>query len=364
VDDLLCYSEMEKEHLLCLTKLFAILRKYGMKINMDKSIFARKQVAHLGHIITSSGVQMDTAKLKKMEDLPIPTTRKQLKGLLGIASYYRRFVKEFAKIVRPLTNMLRQNVEFLWGDKQIQAREKLIQALRNAGELDYVLKNAKKIISIGFDEHTLSAILSQERVVEGKKQEKPILFASKVLSPAESNGKTNAKSLKAAKFVMQQFRPYLHEGEVIIRTNDRVLMQLQERSAKELNSIQAKWIALIEDINPKFELKTSKASEAVNSLGICWELEKIIKNDSKPESEDNKSTLETTIEPQCAYVAPSFQHEFYDQILIGNEWREMHRCDPLIGTIVKKYNEGEQTVLGTSYKGPSDLKTKYYQSYQ
>jgi hypothetical protein len=352
VDDVLCYSETEKSHLLHLTKLFSILRKYGMKLNIDKSIFARKQVAHLGHIITATGVQMDISKLKKMEDLPIPTTRKQLKGLLGIASYYRRFIPEFAKIVRPLTNMLRQDVEFEWTEKQSLARKTLIDALRSAGELEFVLKDAKKIISIGFDEHTLSAMLSQERVVNDKKEEKPILFASKVLSPAESRGKIDAKSLKAAKFAIQQFRPYLHNGEIVIRTNDRVLMQLQERTAKELSSTQAKWVALIKDVNPKFEFKTTKASEAINALGACWELDKLIEQDN---TLGDRSTNPPGAEPHCAYIAPSFQHELYNPILIGNEWIEMQHRDAKLNNIKQKYDEGETTVLKHYYKDPAGV---------
>jgi transposase InsO family protein len=364
VDDVLCYSETEKAHLLHLTKLFAILRKFGMKLNMDKSLFARNKVAHLGHILTSTGVQMDTTKLKKMEDLPTPKTRKQLKGLLGIASYYRRFVPDFAKIVRPMTNLLRQDEIFEWKEKQENARKILLDALKVADELEYILQKSVKIITIGFDEHTLSAMLSQERKMDdGKKNEKPILFASKVLSPAESRGKEDAKSLKAAKFAIQQFRPYLRDGEVIIRTNDRVLMQLQERSAKELTATQAKWVSSIKDLNPKFEYKATKTNTAVNSLGACWEddpagstFNTIRGNDSSALSNKTCNTSsKVTREPQCAYLAPSFQHELYDPILVGNEWIDLQERDAHLTNIKQKYTENDPSVTPHYYIDPAGI---------
>ena len=78
VDDVLCYAENEEEHLLALTKLFAICRKFGMKININKSIFARTEVHHLGHIVTKTGIQLDKNKLNRMKDFPTPKTKKAL----------------------------------------------------------------------------------------------------------------------------------------------------------------------------------------------------------------------------------------------------------------------------------------------
>jgi hypothetical protein len=379
VDDVLCYSKTEEEHLKHLTKLFTILRKYGMKANMDKTLFARKEVAHLGHIVTSSGVKMDTSKLKKMRDLPTPKTPKQLKGLLGIASYYRRFVPDFAKIVRPLTNMLRKGTELIWGTKQQDAREKLTTALETADPLDYVVQGSTKIITIGYDEHTLSAMLSQERETENNKTEKPILFASKVMNEAEVRVKEEAKSLKAAKFAISQFRPYLHANKVIIRTNDRVLMQLQDKPTKDLTSAQAKWIAATADICPLFELKTTKTNEVINLLGDCWDqdvtqpLAEIIQSEVAKESKGTMPCVfpatniivpdnlykchqsKQDFDPHCAYIAPAFQYDQYEPILAGYEWVDLQNEDESVRDLKEKYDKGDPEILKHYFKDLTDV---------
>ena len=379
VDDVLCYSKTEKEHLLSLTRLFEILRQFGMKINMDKSVFARSEVAHLGHIVTATGIKMDETKLRKMRDLPTPKTPKQLKGLLGIASYYRRFVPDFAKIVRPLTNMLRKDTVISWGEKEANAREQLTRALETADSLDYIVQGSTKIITIGHDEHTLSAMLAQEREVDGRKIEKPIVFASKVLNPAEVRVKPEAKSLKAAKFAIQQFRPYLHACKVIIRTNDRILMQLQDKPIKELTTAQAKWITATLDICPIFELKTTKTNEAVNSLGDCWgrditrtlgtAIQQEINKDSDNQMPCAFPADEMTIpdnlykahhadgdfDPCCAYIAPGFQYDFYKPILAGYEWVDLQNDDEQIRDLKERYDQGDPEVTAKYFKDLTDV---------
>jgi hypothetical protein len=222
-------------------------------------------------------------------------------------------------------------------------------------------------------------MLSQERVIEDKKNEKPILFASKVLGPAEANIQPEAKSLKAAKFAIQQFRPYLHDCSVIIRTNDRLLMQLQDKPTKQLTTAQGKWIALIKDISPKFELKTTKTNEAVNALADCWEddiaqpLCALIQQQAAETSNGiyvsgfttahqvmphnlfraNEKTYD--FDPQTAYIAPSFQDDDYNPVLVGYEWKDMQTQDKIVSEIKKSYEEGNVETREQYFIDPADV---------
>jgi hypothetical protein len=92
-----------------LREVFNRTRKYNLKLP-DKCEFLRKEVSYLGHVIGPTGVKPDEKRVKAVKDFPEPKTTRELKGFLGLAGYYRRFVPNFSKTAKPLTELLRKNV--------------------------------------------------------------------------------------------------------------------------------------------------------------------------------------------------------------------------------------------------------------
>ena len=109
MDDIIVYSTSLQEHILNLTKVFQRLRQSNLKIQLDKSEFLQKQVAFLGHIVTPEGITPNPEKVKAILKYPIPRTPKEIKGFLGLLGYYMKFIKEFAKITKPLTLCLKKD---------------------------------------------------------------------------------------------------------------------------------------------------------------------------------------------------------------------------------------------------------------
>ena len=132
VDDILVYSKTLEEHITHLTSVFQILQQQGFLLKHSKCSFGQQQLEYLGHIISGQGVATDPAKLKAIANWPTPTDTKQLRGFLGLSGYYRKFIRYYATFSRPLTDLLKKQVPFVWTPQHQQCFEHLKQALMTA----------------------------------------------------------------------------------------------------------------------------------------------------------------------------------------------------------------------------------------
>ena len=112
-DDMLVFSKSLEQHYAHLERTFEILRKHELYVKLSKCTFATTQVSYLGHIISDKGVATDPGKIQSVVEWPEPENIKQLRGFLGLTGYYRRFVKDFGPIARPLHDLLKKD-NFHW----------------------------------------------------------------------------------------------------------------------------------------------------------------------------------------------------------------------------------------------------------
>lgn len=108
-DDILIYSSSWETHMAHLRIVLSILKQQQFFLKHSKCSFATTEVAYLGHIVTQAGVKVDGRKVEAIEQWPTPTTVRALRGFLGLAGYYRKFVRNFEVIAAPLTRLLRKN---------------------------------------------------------------------------------------------------------------------------------------------------------------------------------------------------------------------------------------------------------------
>lgn len=112
-DDILVYSPDLQSHLTHLKQVLQLLRQDHWQVKMSKCSFAQPQVSYLGHIIGAQGVSTEPKKIQDVLTWPTPISVKKLRGFLGLAGYYRKFVKNFGIISKPLTQLLRKGVSFV-----------------------------------------------------------------------------------------------------------------------------------------------------------------------------------------------------------------------------------------------------------
>ena len=116
LDDVIIYSRSVEEHFEHLTRVFTKIREARLKLQPTKCSFARTQVRYLGHVISSSGVEPDPEKVRAIKEYPRPSSVSELRRFLGMASYYRRFIAEFAEIAQPLHVLTTNDISFQWSE--------------------------------------------------------------------------------------------------------------------------------------------------------------------------------------------------------------------------------------------------------
>jgi len=154
-DDILIYSNSYSEHLQHLRAVLSTLRDHKLHVKKSKCAFATQSVTYLGHVISASGVAMDSDKISAVESWPTPKTAKELRGFLGLASYYRRFISNFGTIAAPLTQLLKKDC-FSWSDQASLAFSTLKKALSSAPVLQ--LPNFSESFIVDCDALTLQAL--------------------------------------------------------------------------------------------------------------------------------------------------------------------------------------------------------------
>ena len=117
IDEILVFSRNEEEHALHLRLVLQTLREHQLYVKFSKCEFWLDQVAFLGHVVSGDGIQVDPKKIEAITKWPRPTTDTEVRSFLGLAGYYRRFVKDFSKIAASLTKLTQKNVKFVWTDR-------------------------------------------------------------------------------------------------------------------------------------------------------------------------------------------------------------------------------------------------------
>ena len=222
LDDVIVISKTFSEHIEALTAVFQKLRSAGLKLKAEKCSLFQKEVHFLGHIVGQEGVRVDPEKTQKVQQWPVPQTVRQLRGFLGLASYYRRFIKDYSLIAAPLTKLTGGRGRIPWEDEQQQAFEELKKQLVTPPILGYPDEQISFILDTDASHCSIGAVLSQ--VQEGR--ERVIAYGGKVLSRAERNYCTTRKELFAVIYFMEHFQHYLIGKTFLVRTDHASLRWL------------------------------------------------------------------------------------------------------------------------------------------
>lgn len=137
MDDLIVIGFSEKNHIESLGKVFRACRKCNLKLNPEKCHFFRTEVAFLGHLCTNEGLKADPKKISVMQRYPRPNDKESVHRFVSFCNYYRRFVQNFAKVTKLLTNLVKKGVEFIWTDECETAFQFLKQKLLSTPILKY-----------------------------------------------------------------------------------------------------------------------------------------------------------------------------------------------------------------------------------
>jgi hypothetical protein len=204
-----------------LVAVFQWLAADNWKIKLSKCKFAQRSVAYLGHILSEQGLSTDPAKISAIEQWPIPQSVKDLRGFLGLAGYYRKFIRHFGILAKPLTELLKKDSLFIWTSVHQSAFEVLKAALSSAPVLALPDFSQPFHIETDASGNGVGAVLLQSG--------HPLAFLSKPLSPRNRGMSAYEKEYLAIVMAVDHWRHYLLQHEFVIHTDHRSLVHLNEQ---------------------------------------------------------------------------------------------------------------------------------------
>ena len=181
LDDIIIFSKTLQDHLSHIHMVFEKLRTANLSMKKSKCNFFSREIQYLGHILSATGIRPLPSKTCTIQQMSPPTTPKQVRAFLGLVGYYRKFIKGFAKVAKPLTLLTRQQVKFEWMPDHQTAFEHLKNAIVQAPILHYPNPNKNYIIYTDALDDACGAQLSQEH--DGTKF--PVAFLSHTFSETQ-----------------------------------------------------------------------------------------------------------------------------------------------------------------------------------
>ena len=260
IDDVIIYSETFQDHLKHLNEVFSKLRDAGLKLKMSKCQFLMEQIRYLGHVISKDGIYPDPEKIRVIQDLRPPKNVREVRSVVGMASYYRKFIDHFSEVVGPLTELTKKHAKFHWSSEHSKAFQTIKQKLVQAPVLahpdpsrPYILSTDASLIAVG-------AVLTQE-TDDG---EKVIQYLSKKLSEGQQKWPTIEREAYAIVYTVNKLRHYLLGSKFTVYTDHKPLKSLFTSEMK--NARIQRWAIMLEEYGCQVEYKQGKSNVPADML--------------------------------------------------------------------------------------------------
>jgi hypothetical protein len=244
MDDILIFTDDLATHQLITRQVLSVLEKHNLFLKPEKCSFEALEVEYLGVVISQGQLKMDPKKIEALETWPVPRCKKDVQQFLGFVNFYRRFVKDFAKISRPL-NRLCGSSPWTWTSLENDAFLSLRQSVVLGPILAIPLDDAPFRVEADSSGYATGAVLSQLQDTEWR----PVAFSSKALSDVERNYDIHDRELLSIMRALADWRKYLHgsSSPFEIHSDHKNLQYFM--TSQKLNRRQARWSLELSEFN-------------------------------------------------------------------------------------------------------------------
>ena len=334
LDDICIFAETADQMLDRIEFVFSRLKEFNLKIKPKKSHFFQTSVTFLGHILSADGVSPNPEKVAKIKDWPTPKTPKEVHSFIGLASYYRRFIPNFAKWAGPLHALIvpasfKQKIrrgemkksdlpEFQWTLACQEGFDQLKKALTEAPVLAYPDYSKPFILETDASLKGLGAVLSQK----GDDNEiRVIAYASRSLRPSEksmrdySSAKIELMALKWS--VCDKFKDYLLGSKFTVFTDNNPLCYIK---SSKLGAAQIRWLSELALYDFDIVYRTGKSNLVADALSRRPEVEEEIEKEVSPESDDEEwIAVSYQVEEQGGHVSSMEFNQVISELVGGTK---------------------------------------------
>lgn len=260
LDDILVYSRSRDEHEEHLRTVLQVLRENKLYAKLNKCAFYRTEIEFLGHVISADGVYMEKNKMQDIKGWPQPKSVHEVRSFLGLAGFYRKFIKNFSQISSAMTDLLKKDSKFKWTERHQEAFESLKKAVSSAPVLIIPDPKLPFVVSTDASGYAIGATLSQD---QGRGLQ-PVSFLSKKMLPAECNYPVHEQELLAIICALKEWRHYLHGNKVKVITDHKSLKYLE--SQPHLSPRQVRWSEFLQQFDMEIEYQQGKSNVVADAL--------------------------------------------------------------------------------------------------
>ncbi|GBG87834.1 hypothetical protein CBR_g45990 [Chara braunii] len=257
LDDILVFSKTLKEHQGHLRQVLEKLREANFKINAKKCDWAKTQVLYLGHVLDGDDIKPKDSKIAAIRDWPTPRTLTELRSFLGLANYYRKFVRNFSTIAAPLRRLLRKETIWKWDKDCTSAMKKLKQALIEYPVLKVANPSLPFVVATDASQYGIGAVLQQD---DGNGY-RPVEFMSARMPSEKVATSTYERELYALRQALDHWKHYLLGRHFKVYSDHETLRWLKTQA--KMTPKLTRWAAEIDQYD--FELKPVKGKYNVVS---------------------------------------------------------------------------------------------------
>ena len=260
LDDTIIFSKTPQEHLSHICMVFEKLRSANFLMKKSKCSFFSKEIQYLGHILSATGIWPLPSKTHAIQKMNPPTTPKQVRAFLRLVGYYRKFIRGFAKIAKPLTLLTRQQVKFNWTLEHQEAFIHLKEAIVQAPILHYPNPNKTYIVYTDASNDACGAQLSQEH--NGTKF--PVAFLSHTFTETQHKWSTTEQEAFGVYYAITKWNYYLQGADIIVQNDHKPLAQFL--NGKNANNQVNRWSLELTTYNITFEWISGAKNKAADCL--------------------------------------------------------------------------------------------------
>jgi len=370
LDDIIIFSNDINSHISRLDQVFSKLASFNLKIKPSKCEFFKTKTTYLGHVVSADGISADPEKTEAVRNWPTPTNVKEVRKFLGFVGYYRRFIKGFSNIARPLNDLLIgqsnsktvtsiKKVKFEWAEEQQKAFANLKQQLVNPPVLAYANYELPFILHTDASSQGLGAVLYQHQ--DGK--DRVVAYASRSLKPAEKSYPAHKLEFLALKWsVTEKFHDYLYGATFEVVTDNNPLTYVT--TTAKLDATGQRWMAALANYNftPRYRAGRQNAdADGLSRLTVDHDTITALSSGVTARVEDTPLCFsivnpETLSEVDCSTTIPEEVMQSY--ALSSKDWHQAQHSDPVISDLIKCIQQGTRpTALRAS--GTTSAVTRY-----
>lgn len=262
VDDVVIFSEILEEHLVHCREVFARIKAANWKVKVTKCSFAQSEIKLLGHVINSASIKVDVDKIKDITQAPVPTNVTELRSFLGLAGYYRHFIKNFAESSAVLHAGTSAKRTIKWTPEMQTAFERLKEKLTTPLVLAFSDFDAPFVVETDASSVVLGAVLAQKKD-DGKVH--PIQYASRTMTETEKRYSTSEREGFAVVFALKKFRVYLLSDIPFTVLTDHQALQYAFRK-KDIHGRLARWMDFMAEYDVEVKYRSGATNGAADYL--------------------------------------------------------------------------------------------------